>query len=208
MSAYQVNPDAVDIITAAAIGDGWGGDRHRGPFAVYFPAYATVYTDGARALVETVGERPDGTTLCAFVVPVGYVTDDGQTAGDIIGRELVAANVASVAARYPNDTRADMVGGMVGYLPADYTYRRVMRDRFADYGHVLGTLACFEYQSCETMRATLAESICETVRRSVAMRLADACHEATGVAVWGWSRDDANGARAALRESAVAAVRD
>ena len=205
MSAYQVNPDTVDLITAAAI----EYDYHevRGyPVTVYFPSTATIYTAAARALISEVGTRADGVTLLRFELPLTLVTDDGATAGDIIGRELVAANVASVAARYPSDTRADMVGGMVGYLPEDYAYRRVTRDRFADYGHVLGALACFEYQSCETQRDTLAESICDRVRRDVCMRLADACREATGVSAWGWDRDEAQAARAALRANIAQAV--
>ena len=206
MSAYQVGPDTVDLIVSAALDYEWSGERHRGGFAVYFPSYATIYTDAARALVREVGARPDGTTLLAFELPPTLVTDDGATAGDILGRELIAANVASVAARYPSDTRADTVGGMVSYLPESYEFRRVARDRFADYGHVLGALACFEYQSCETMRATLAESVCDAVRRSVAMRIADATAEETGLSAWGWDRDAARGAREALRASIRKAV--
>jgi len=205
MSAYQVSTDTVDIITAAAIE--YDFREARGcPVSVYFPAHATIYTEAARALVSEVGTRADGITLLRFELPHGLVTDEGATAGDILGRELVAANVASVAARYPSDTRADMLGGMVSYLPDDYTYTRVTRDRFADYGHVLGALACFEYQSCETQRDTLADSICERVRRDVCMRLADACREDTGVSVWGWDRDEARAARAALRANIAQAV--
>lgn len=205
MSAYQVNPDTVDLITAAAI----EYDFHevRGyPVTVHFPSTATIYTAAARALVSEVGTRADGVTLLRFELPPTLVTDGGATAGDILGRELVAANVASVAARYPSDTRTDMVGGMVTYLPEDYTYTRISRDRFADYGHVLGALACLEYQSCETQRDTLAESICERVRRDICMRIADACHEDTGVSAWGWNRDDAQAARAALRAKITQAV--
>lgn len=204
MSAYQVSTDTVDIITAAAIE--YDYEHGRGyPVTVYFPEHATIYTEEARALVSEVGTRADGITLLRFELPHGLVTDK-VAAGDILGRELVAANVASVAARYPDDTRVDMVGGMVSYLPEDYTYTRVTRDRFADYGHVLGALACFEYQSCETQRDTLADSICERVRRDICMRVADACQVDTGVSVWGWDRDEARAARAALRANIAQAV--
>lgn len=207
MSAYQVSPDTVDLIVSAATGYEWSGERHRSGLSVFFPHYATIYTDAARELVRAVDARQDGTTLMAFEVPLTLVTDDGATAGDVIGRELVAANVASVAFRYPSDTRADMVGGMVSYLPASYVFRHVSRDRFADFGHVLGSLACFEYQACETMRATLADSICDAVRRSVSMRIADATAEDSGLSAWGWDRDAAREARETARAAILAGVR-
>ncbi len=207
MSAYQVGTDVIDLIVSAALEPDYHGERHRRGLTVYVPDTHVIYTDAMRACVTDTGYVRGGRSLLRVEVPSHVVTDAGETAGDIIGRELVAANVASVAARYPNDTRTDTVGGMVGYLPPFYKYRRVSRDRFADYAHVFGALACYEYQSCETGADTLAETITDRVRRDIAMRVFDASDDGDGSQSWHWSRTDADAARQAIRERVAAGLR-
>ena len=184
MSAYQVDTDLIDLIVSATTERDYNRE-HINPLYIYLPETAPIiYTAEMRELVETregysVLTLPNGQ-------PLAHLGNraDRET---IIGRELIAANCASLAARY-SDTNAQQVGGMISYLPADYTYRRVCRDKFADYGHVFGALACFEYQSCETGQRTLAETITERTRKSTAAGVAAETDEAR--AAWGsWSRE-------------------
>ena len=184
MSAYQVDTDLIDLIVSATTERDYNRE-HINPLYIYLrETTPTIYTAEMRELVETrngysVLTMPNGQPLAHL-----GNTADRET---IIGRELIAANCASLAARY-SDTNADKIGGMIGYLPADYTYRRVCRDKFADYGHIFGALACFEYQSCETGQQTLAETITERTRKSTAASVAYETDEAR--AVWGnWSRE-------------------
>ena len=184
MSAYQVDTDLIDLIVSATTERDYNRE-HINPLYIYLrETTPIIYTAEMRELVETrngysVLTMPNGQPLAHL-----GNTADRET---IIGRELIAANCASLAARY-SDTNADKIGGMIGYLPADYTYRRVCRDKFADYGHIFGALACFEYQSCETGQQTLAETITERTRKSTAASVAYETDEAR--AVWGnWSRE-------------------
>jgi len=184
MSAYQVDIDLIDLIVSATTERDYNRD-HTNPLYIYLPANTpTIYTDEMREMIYT---------------QIGYsviTLDNGQPLAHLgnradretlIGRELIAANCASLAARY-SDTNAHQTGGMISYLPADYTYRRICRDRFADYGHVFGALACYEYQSCETGERTLAELITERTRKVMAAGVAAETDEAR--ANWGaWSRE-------------------
>lgn len=204
MSAYQVSTDTIDLILSALR---WTEERHHGGIRLYVPSRGgggmvsgepcpvDVYTGEAAAHFSR-HERG------------GWLLDVGL--GDcyeVVGRELVAANCASVAARYPDDTTAGEVGGMIGYLPEDYVPRLFDRDRFATWGHVFGALACFEYQSCETCRPTLAEAITEHVRRRVASAVADEAEADTGVHGWGWGREEAAERRAESRARILGQVR-
>lgn len=184
MSAYQVDVDLIDLIVSATTERDYNRE-HINPLYMYLPeAPPVIYTAEMRELVETregysVLTLPNGSPL----------THLGNSADreTLIGRELIAANCASLAARY-SDTNANKIGGMISYLPTEYTYRRVCRDRFADYGHVFGALACFEYQSCETGQRTLAETITERTRKQCAAGVAAETDEAR--AAWGsWSRE-------------------
>jgi hypothetical protein len=184
MSAYQVNTDLIDLIVSATTERDYNRD-HTNPLYIYLPKTAPViYTAEMRELIEyrnsySVLTMPNGQ-------PLAHLGNraDRET---IIGRELIAANCASLAARY-SDTNAEQTGGMISYLPTDYTYRRVYRDKFADYGHIFGALACFEYQSCETGERTLAETITERTRKIIAAGVADETDESR--ANWGnWSRE-------------------
>lgn len=199
MSAYQVDTDMIDLIVSAGIMYDFTGERRPVVLSAHFRNDVTIYTDAARECVRVLGEGSGGMLSvfeCDSTGPRYWSVTD---IGTMIGRELVAANVASVAARYPRDTFADRVGGMVTYLPDDYAFRPVSRSRFADYAHVFGALACFEYQSCETGEDTLADRIVDGVRRVVAMRVADA-----GGASWSWSRDYVADRERELRASFVA----
>lgn len=184
MSAYQVDTDLIDLIVSATTERDYNRD-HINPLYMYLPANTpTIYTAEMRELIET----REGYTLITLPngQPLAHLGNraDRET---LIGRELIAANCASLAARY-SDTNAQQLGGMISYLPTDYTYRRVYRDRFADFGHVFGALACFEYQSCETGQKTLAELITERTRKSIAAGVAVETDEAR--AAWNsWSRE-------------------
>jgi hypothetical protein len=183
MSAYQVDTDLIDLIVSATTERDYNSD-HQNPLHVYLSAQTpTIYTAEMRELVET----REGYSL--LTLPNGQPLAHLGNSADretLIGRELIAANCASLAARY-SDTDPNKIGGMIGYLPADYTYRRVCRDRFADLGHVLGALACFEYQSCETGQRTLAETITERTRKNIAYKVCQETDEARSP--WGWSRE-------------------
>lgn len=184
MSAYQVDIDLIDLIVSATTERDYNRD-HTNPLHIYLPVNTpTIYTAELIELIET----REGYTLITLPngQPLAHLGNraDRET---LIGRELIAANCASLAARY-SDTNAQQVGGMIGYLPTDYTYRRICRDRFADYGHVFGALACFEYQSCETGQRTLAELITERTRKHCAAGVAAETDK--GRANWGnWSRE-------------------
>lgn len=184
MSAYQVDTDLIDLIVSATTERDYNRD-HTNPLYMYLPANTpTIYTAELTELIDyregyAVITLPNGQPLAHL-----GNSADRET---LIGRELIAANCASLAARY-SDTNAQQLGGMISYLPTDYTYRRVCRDRFADFGHVFGALACFEYQSCETGERTLAELITERTRKSIAAGVAAETDEAR--AAWGsWSRE-------------------
>ena len=183
MSAYQVDIDLIDLIVSATTERDYNSD-HQNPLQVYLSAQTpTIYTAEMRELVET----REGYSL--LTLPNGQPLAHLGNSADretLLGRELIAANCASLAARY-SDTNPDKIGGMIGYLPTDYTYRRVCRDRFADLGHVLGALACFEYQSCETGQRTLAETITERTRKNIAYKVCQETDEARST--WGWSRE-------------------
>ena len=184
MSAYQVDPDLIDLIVSATTERDYNRD-HTNPLYIYLPAsQPTIYTAEINELIE----RREG--YAVITLPNGQPLAHLGNSADretLIGRELIAANCASLAARY-SDTNAQQLGGMISYLPTDYTYRRICRDRFADYGHVFGALACFEYQSCETGQRTLAELITERTRKSIAAGVAAETDEAR--AAWGgWSRE-------------------
>ena len=184
MSAYQVDLDLIDLIVSATTERDYNRD-HMNPLYIYLPANPpTTYTAEMREMIE----QREGYAI--IVLPNGSPLAHLGNRADretLIGRELIAANCASLAARY-SDTNAQHTGGMISYLPADYNYRRVCRDRFADFGHVFGALACFEYQSCETGQRTLAELITERTRKVMAAGVADETD--AGRANWGhWSRE-------------------
>lgn len=186
MSAYQVNEDLIDLVTSSLVSIDWSNYNVRGEsVSIYLPDDVMIYTDAARECVATDNGYSRFVVACR-----------AQGAGNVIGRELVAANVASVAYRYPDDTRADKVGGMVSYLPADYKFRPVSRDRFADYPHALAAFACFTYQACETGETTLAGLLVDAARRKVCERISDGVD-----APWHWCREWHKEQMDAIRET-------
>jgi hypothetical protein len=177
MSCYQVDPDLIDLVVSELF-----RTRYLTPGGVtlYFDAAAVVHTDAMRDLIQPSGA--DGLSMI-------YVS--AADLADVVGRELVAANVASVRCRYPND---DL---MVGYLPDDYSWRRVSDDRFATAGHVLGACRGFRYQTCECgdERSSVWGAVIDEVERLAGERLAG---DAFGDG-WSWSREWQAGQIAAAR---------
>ena len=193
MSAYQVDTDIIDLIVSACFNSEYGAER--GAQRVYYSGDAVIYTPSMRGLVSSYDQ--DSSMSCVDL-------SDMATREDMLGRELIAANCASLAARY-SDTFADKIGGMIGYLPDSYKFRHVARSRFADLGHVFGALACFEYQSCETCTRTLADVIAERIRRNVARQVSD--ETAPDGGAWSWSRDYVREQETRLRGEIIGGLR-
>jgi len=123
MSAYQVNRDTIDLMVSVLIE--WGGVSRT----------TSVYTYGAlpmdAELLENTEERG------------GYnITRTGHTEADALGRELIDANVRSLAARYSDGVE------MCGYYSEGYTWRRVTSDE-ASIARAMGAVRCYQYQACE-----------------------------------------------------------
>lgn len=167
MSCYQVSGDLIDLIVAELFRYRYRGG---GQTYLYLPSGATIHTDAMRDLAEP-----------AYGADYLVVRVTAYDQADAVGRELVAANVASVEHRYPGDEM------MIGYRPGDYSFRRVPDDRFATAGHVLGACRGYWYQTCERgdERSSLWGEIITAVERLAVERLAgDAFGEG-----WSWSRE-------------------
>ena len=76
-----------------------------------------------------------------------------------IKQELRLENIASLNARYPSDA------GLAG---EGATFRAIYRDQ-ATFAQVLGALACYEYQACEsdTWRNSYAHLLCVAIRKTI-----------------------------------------
>lgn len=76
-----------------------------------------------------------------------------------IKQELRLENIASLNARYPQDA------GLVG---EGEPFKAIYRDQ-ATYGEVLGALACYEYQACESenWRNSYAHLLCAGIRKAI-----------------------------------------
>jgi hypothetical protein len=123
MSAYQVNKDTIDLMVSVLIE--WG----RAYCEPYTYTYGEPATDAE--LVEQTENRN------------GYrITRTDHTTADALGRELIAANVRSLTARYSDGLT------MCGYLPADYVWRRVTTNQ-ATVHRAMGAVKCYRYQACE-----------------------------------------------------------
>jgi len=110
---------------------------------------------------------------------------DTLRASDVetIGQILYHQNIRSVQARYPSDTWDTMPGPM--NAPRVYTFRH---ERRPDPVSVLKSLACLEYQSCETddWTQTAAHELCQRLRHLAINYL-----QGYADAPWGWTREDA-----------------
>jgi hypothetical protein len=122
MSAYQVNQDTIDLMVSVLVE--WGRGLRETP---------TTYT---------YGEHPTDPEL-PFAVGNGFaIVDTNHNTADALGRELIAANIRSLTARYSDGL------SMVGYFPDDYTWRRVTTDH-ATVARAMGAVNCYRYQACE-----------------------------------------------------------
>lgn len=76
-----------------------------------------------------------------------------------IKKELRLENIASLNARYPSDA---------GLADEGAPFKAIYRDQ-ATYGEVLGALACYEYQACESdsWRDSYAHLLCVAIRKAI-----------------------------------------
>ena len=96
--------------------------------------------------------------------------------GNLLGRELAAANYRSLMARYPKDHTEE---GCLEYAAA-YNYRHISRADATLYD-VLGALGCYRYQSCERSdeRTGFWGYFCQYLERSVISELPEVKWEFT-----------------------------
>lgn len=133
LSAYLVNKDTIDLLVSAALEPRWL-DPHSSGFTIY----------------AHIGEIRTDTDELAQRVAVDTYAKDHHTVtlrngdGDLLGRELYAANYRSLMSRYPRDFNEE---GLAELL-ASYRYAPVWKDD-ATLSQLLGALHCFRYQSCE-----------------------------------------------------------
>lgn len=82
-----------------------------------------------------------------------------------IKEELRLENIASLNARYPKDA------GLAG---EGERFKRIDSDQ-ATIAEVLGALACYEYQACESENwlNSYAFAICTAIRRAICNRISD-----------------------------------
>jgi hypothetical protein len=124
VSAYQVNRDTIDLMVSVLIEWGGIGGRSHG-----------VYTYGRLPDDEELLENTEGRG--------GYhYTRTDHTTADALGRELIDANVRSLAARYSDGVE------MCGYYSEGYIWRRVTSDE-ASIARAMGAVKCYQYQACE-----------------------------------------------------------
>lgn len=125
MSAYQVNQDTIDLIVSVLVS--WG--KHRGGWSPNVYTYGELPTD-QELLAET--EQRDGY----------QVTRGDMTTADALGRELIDANVRSLATRYSDGVE------MCHYYSESYTWTPVS-ESVVTVARALGAVNCYRYQACE-----------------------------------------------------------
>ena len=140
MSAFLVNSDTLDLLTSAAT---LYDTQHS--LYVYLDENIAGPTQGLQLITGTYGER--------------YVEIRGGDEDNLV-RELWHANKVSLDARY---TDADSM--LHDDLVSD-TWRPIYD---ASMPEILGALACYEYQACEsnTWRYSFAKAYCEALRRKL-----------------------------------------
>ena len=150
MSAYLVNKDHIDLLCSAAE---WVDSFH-------------LYTRNEPRTLEMW----DATDPARF--------DNGRTlrlhAGNnadvlqLIGLELIAANVASLKARY------DDAETMLDDYVTNYQYSRIDRD-LCSIETALAAISGYEYQACETETWTqsFAYDYCNALRRQLCNKIAN-----------------------------------
>lgn len=159
MSAYQVSQDTIDLIVSVIVG--WG--KHRGGWS------PNVYTYGAFPTDEELRAETEQRE--------GYlITRGDMTTADALGRELIDANVRSLASRYSDGVE------MCHYFSEAYTWQPV-NEAQATVQRAMGAVNCYRYQACESSdwRGSFAEELTNTALH----RLIDMI--ATG---WDYSREE------------------
>jgi hypothetical protein len=123
MSAYQVNQDTVDLIVSVLVS--WN-------------------KRGGSPTVYTYGEPPtDEQLITETETGRGYMmTRADYTTADAIGRELIDANVKSLATRYSDGVE------MCSYYSESYTWKPVL-DSQVLVARAMGAVNCYRYQACE-----------------------------------------------------------
>ena len=140
MSAYLVNSDTLDLFASAVTLYG----TERGLY-VYLDDTQAAPIAGDFHLVESQGGR--------------YVQLRGGEEDSIV-RELWAANMASLEARYSDPSA----------LVHDDLVKNIWRPILGvSIPEIMGALNCYEYQACEadTWRLSFAHAICESLRRKL-----------------------------------------
>jgi hypothetical protein len=140
VSAYQVNKDTIDLMVSVLIE--WGGPGGRSPYTYTWGALPTDVE-----LLENTEPRE------------GYnITRASYTEADALGRELIDANVKSLASRYSDGVE------MCGYYSEGYTWKRVTMDD-ASVTRAMGAVRCYRYQACEheTWRGSFADELSKAI---------------------------------------------
>lgn len=139
MSAYQVNKDTIDLMVSV-ISD-WGS-RSLG---------RSIYTYGTPPADHELLEQTE--------IRDGYNITRGElTEADALGRELIDANVRSLATRYSDGVE------MCSYYAESYTWQRVDRDQ-CSIPRAMGAVNCYRYQACEFAgwRGSFADELSQRV---------------------------------------------
>jgi len=139
VSAYQVNQDTIDLLVSVLVE--WGGPG-RTPYT---------YTWGALPNDPELLENTEARE--------GYnITRASYTEADAVGRELIDANVASLAGRYSDGVE------LCHYFAEGYTWRRVDPDRVS-IPRAMGAVKCYRYQACEhdSWRGSFADELSKAI---------------------------------------------
>jgi hypothetical protein len=135
MSAYQVNSDTIDLIVSVLVS--WN-------------------KRGASTYVYTYGEDPtDPEVIAETELGRGYMmTRADYTTADALGRELIDANVRSLASRYSDGVE------LCSYYSESYTFRPVLESQVS-VARAMGAVNCYRYQACEFdgWRGSFAEGL-------------------------------------------------
>jgi hypothetical protein len=135
-------------------------------------------------LLVTAGLRGNGDEARLRVFHYGKVLEFNRYEdANHVGQILLDANADSVGHRYTENITTSWYeyngAGITEYLGGPVI----------PWGHVLGALRCYEYQSCENTSVwptSLAKEIIDAIRLKVCRIITE---EAGGM--WEWSRDDA-----------------
>jgi len=148
MSAYLVNSDTLDLLASAATLYGLGTSRET---YVYLDDTQAPPTQGLQLSTDVYGSRH-------------LVLRGGDE--DNIVRELWAANVASLRARYDDPT--DLIHDDL----LSNTWRPILD---VPVSVIMGALNCYEYQACEanTWRYSFAKAICDALRHKLCRMISD-----------------------------------